>query len=111
MLFVDIRGFTALSEAKLAFDIVYILNSFFAEAGRAIEAAGGRVDKYIGDGLMAVFEHADGLAAAARNALAAVAAVDARWPPSTAGLPARSTRRCASRWACTAARLVSGRIG
>ena len=77
VLFVDIRGFTRLSEAKLAFDVVYILNAFFAEAGRAVEASGGHVDKYIGDGLMAVFEHAGGLGPAARNAMQAVAKIDA----------------------------------
>ncbi len=33
-----IRGFTRLSETKLAFDVVYILNAFFAEAGRAVES-------------------------------------------------------------------------
>ena len=77
VLFVDIRGFTRLSEAKLAFDVVYILNAFFAEAGRAVEACGGHVDKYVGDGLMAVFAHDDGLGDAARNALHAVAEIAA----------------------------------
>ena len=112
MLFVDIRGFTRLSEAKLAFDVVYILNAFFAEAGRAVEACGGRVDKYIGDGMMALFEHADGLPAAARNALAAVAAHRRLAAPrSTAGSPARSTRRCSVAMGLHGGRLVSGRIG
>ena len=44
--------------------------------GQAIEAAGGRVDKYIGDGLMAVFEHPSGLPGAARAAVEAVVAID-----------------------------------
>jgi len=76
VLFVDIRGFTRLSQAKLAYDVVHILNSFFAGVGQAIEAAGGRVDKYIGDGLMAVFEHPNGLPGAARAAVEAVVAID-----------------------------------
>jgi adenylate cyclase len=76
ILFIDIRGFTRLSQAKLAYDIVHILNSFFAGVGRSIEAAGGRVDKYIGDGVMAVFEHPDGLKGAARAAMQAVVAID-----------------------------------
>ena len=104
VLFVDIRGFTRLSETKLAFDVVYILNAFFAEAGRAVEAGGGRVDKYIGDGLMAVFEHADGLRRrraqrAERRRRHRRGAANGQ-PPAR---PARSTRRSASRWACTAA--------
>jgi adenylate cyclase len=76
VLFVDIRGFTRLSQSKLAYDVVHILNSFFAGVGRSIESAGGRVDKYIGDGVMAVFEHAEGLPRAARAAIEAVIAID-----------------------------------
>jgi adenylate cyclase len=111
VLFVDIRGFTRLSEAKLAFDVVYILNAFFSEAGRAVEAAGGRVDNYMGDGMMALFEHADGLGPATRNALAAVTAIH--------GALARVNRRLAGEIDAPLAvamglhggPLVSGRIG
>jgi len=53
ILFVDIRGFTALSEGRLPYDVVFVLNRYFAAMGRAVEAAGGRVDKFIGDGVMA----------------------------------------------------------
>jgi adenylate cyclase len=55
VMFLDIRGFTALSEQRLPYDVVYILNHFFAHAGEAIVRAGGHIDKYLGDGLMAVF--------------------------------------------------------
>jgi adenylate cyclase len=55
ILFVDIRGFTALSEGRLPYDVVFVLNRYFAAMGRAVEAAGGRVDKFIGDGIMALF--------------------------------------------------------
>lgn len=55
VLFVDLRGFTSLSEDKLPFDVVFILNRYFAAMGAAVEAAGGRVDKFIGDGVMALF--------------------------------------------------------
>jgi adenylate cyclase len=111
VLFVDIRGFTALSEAKLAFDIVYILNTFFAEAGRAVEAAGGRVDKYIGDGLMALFEHADGLGPAARNALAAVAAIDASLAKVNRRLSGEIDAPLSLAMGLHGGPLVSGRIG
>ena len=50
ILFADIRGFTALAEGRLPYDVVFILNRYFAAMGRAVEAAGGRVDKFIGDG-------------------------------------------------------------
>ena len=55
ILFADIRGFTALSEGRLPYDVVFILNRYFAAMGRAVEAAGGRVDKFVGDGVMALF--------------------------------------------------------
>lgn len=55
VLFCDIRNFTTISEARLPFDIVFLLNRYFAVVGSAVEAAGGRVDKFIGDGAMALF--------------------------------------------------------
>lgn len=55
ILFADLRGFTTLAENKLPYDVVFILNRYFTAMGTAIEAAGGRVDKFIGDGVMAVF--------------------------------------------------------
>jgi adenylate cyclase len=55
VLFCDIRGFTALADKRLPFDTVFLLNRYFAVVGKAIEKAGGRVDKFIGDGAMAIF--------------------------------------------------------
>jgi len=55
ILFADIRGFTSFSEQKLPYDVVFVLNRYFRSMGEAIEQAGGRVDKFIGDGIMALF--------------------------------------------------------
>ncbi|CAN0600024.1 unnamed protein product, partial [Laminaria digitata] len=55
ILFADIRGFTSFSEQKLPYDVVFLLNRYFRSMGEAIEGAGGRVDKFIGDGIMALF--------------------------------------------------------
>jgi adenylate cyclase len=55
LLFADIRGFTSISEGKLPYDVVFLLNRYFRATGQAIEAAGGRLDKFIGDGVMAIF--------------------------------------------------------
>jgi adenylate cyclase len=111
VLFVDIRGFTRLSETKLAFDVVYILNAFFAAAGRAVEASGGRVDKYIGDGMMAVFEHVDGLPNAARNALHAVAAIDAALRSVNRRLAGEIDAPLSLAMGLHGGRLISGRVG
>ena len=71
IMFADIRGFTALSEGRLPYDVVFILNRYFAAMGRAIEHAGGRVDKFLGDGIMALFGVADEIGPGCRAALAA----------------------------------------
>ena len=71
ILFADIRGFTGLAEGRLPYDVVFVLNRYFAAMGRAVEAAGGRVDKFIGDGVMALFGIERDPRAACREALAA----------------------------------------
>jgi len=71
ILFADLRGFTRLSEHKLPFDVVFLLNRYFTEMGHAIEDAGGRVDKFIGDGIMALFGIDATPEAGARASLAA----------------------------------------
>jgi adenylate cyclase len=70
ILFADIRGFTALAEGRLPYDVVFVLNRYFSAMGRAIETAGGRVDKFIGDGVMALFGIDRGARAGCREALA-----------------------------------------
>jgi adenylate cyclase len=55
ILFADLRAFTKLSERRLPYDLVFLLNRYFDSMGRAVEDAGGRIDKFIGDGVMALF--------------------------------------------------------
>ncbi|MFI5000068.1 MAG: adenylate/guanylate cyclase domain-containing protein [Reyranellales bacterium] len=69
ILFADIRGFTSISEGKLPYDVVFLLNRYFRATGQAVEAAGGRVDKFIGDGVMAIFGIDSEPAVACRQAL------------------------------------------
>jgi adenylate cyclase len=71
ILFSDLRSFTKLSENKLPYDLVFLLNRYFAEMGHAVEAAGGRIDKFIGDGVMALFGLDSGVEAGCREALVA----------------------------------------
>jgi adenylate cyclase len=71
ILFADIRGFTALSEGRLPYDVVFILNRYFAAMGRAVESTGGRVDKFVGDGIMALFGVTSEADEGCRDALAA----------------------------------------
>ncbi|WP_172402015.1 adenylate/guanylate cyclase domain-containing protein [Ensifer aridi] len=53
--FSDIANFTALSETLSPYDVMYLLNRYFAQVGDIIEQNGGFIDNFIGDGLMAVF--------------------------------------------------------
>ena len=71
ILFADLRGFTSLAENKLPYDVVFILNRYFATMGEAVEQAGGRIDKFIGDGVMALFGVDSGVDDACGQALAA----------------------------------------
>ena len=75
ILFADLRGFTTLAEHKLPYDVVFILNRYFAAMGEAVEASGGRLDKFIGDGVMALFGIERGPEAGSRNALVAARAM------------------------------------
>lgn len=76
VLFLDLRGFTKLSENRLPFDIVFLLNQFFAIVGEAIRTHDGWIDKYMGDGLMAVFGRDAGVEMGCRQALAAARDID-----------------------------------
>ncbi|MDA0702855.1 MAG: adenylate/guanylate cyclase domain-containing protein [Proteobacteria bacterium] len=78
ILFADLRAFTRLSEQKLPYDVVFLLNRYFATMGQAIEGAGGRVDKFIGDGIMALFGVDVPPDEACRQALAAARAMGER---------------------------------
>src|SRR5262249_46354183 len=51
----DIRGFTRMSETMAPADVVAFLNEYFTEMVDAVLESGGVLDKFIGDGLLAVF--------------------------------------------------------
>ncbi|MFB3813932.1 MAG: adenylate/guanylate cyclase domain-containing protein [Terriglobales bacterium] len=55
VLFADIRGFTSLSEQMEPQRIVEVLNDYFTRVTDIIFDHGGTLDKYLGDGVMAVF--------------------------------------------------------
>jgi adenylate cyclase len=55
VLFSDIRNFTTISESLAPAQVVEMLNRYFTRACEPILAAGGTVDKFVGDAIMAVF--------------------------------------------------------
>jgi adenylate cyclase len=75
VLFCDLRGFTGLSEKRLPFDTVFLLNRYFEVVGHAVEEAGGHLDKFVGDGALALFGLTSDTVQAARQATAAAIAI------------------------------------
>jgi adenylate cyclase len=72
VLFSDIRGFTTMSEGLDPAELVQQLNDYFEEMVETVELERGTFDKFIGDGLMAIFgaplmqdDHAERACAAA----------------------------------------------
>lgn len=55
VLFSDLRNFTGFAENQLPYDIVHLLNRYFWHMGNAILRHAGYIDKYNGDGIMALF--------------------------------------------------------
>lgn len=81
VLFVNLRDCTALSEAKLPYDLLYILNQYFAEIIKALEASNGHYAQFAGDGLMALYgldakDPATGAADALRGSREMLARID-----------------------------------
>lgn len=75
ILFCDLRNFTTLSEAKLPYDVVFLLNRYFTIVRQAVEHAGGHLDKFIGDGAMALFGLGEDEEHACRSAMKAAATI------------------------------------
>ncbi|CAN5594670.1 adenylate/guanylate cyclase domain-containing protein [soil metagenome] len=69
VLFADIRGFTSFSEKENPEKVVGLLNRYFSAMSEIIFAHGGTLDKYIGDGLMAIFGAPTATPEDAKNAL------------------------------------------
>ncbi|HEU4718584.1 MAG TPA: adenylate/guanylate cyclase domain-containing protein [Bacteroidia bacterium] len=60
VLFSDIRSFTSLAEKMSSDEVFRMLNEYLAYVEPPIRAHSGFVDKYMGDGIMALFENGDG---------------------------------------------------
>ena len=76
IMMVDLRDYTRMAQGRLPYDVVFVLNEFFAAVGNAIITHGGTIDKFLGDGLLAFFGRERGVQAGCRDALCAARAID-----------------------------------
>jgi adenylate cyclase len=74
-MFIDMRGSTRLSEARLPYDVVFLINRFVEAASQAITEAGGQPNQFVGDGVLALFGLDVDRATACRQALRAASLV------------------------------------
>jgi class 3 adenylate cyclase len=70
-MFVDVRGFTSFAERSDATEVVAALNALFEVMVPIVAEHGGHVDKFLGDGLLAVFGAPEGYRDHADRAVAA----------------------------------------
>lgn len=81
VMFTDIVGFTSLAERLTPVEVAHLLNHHFDLLAGCVEAEGGTVDKYLGDGMMAFWgapERSKGRAARACRAALAIRQAIAR---------------------------------
>jgi adenylate cyclase len=84
--FVDLRGSTELCHRRMPYDVVYILNQFFAEMAEALKATGGHYAQFAGDGLLALYGLDGGPEDGCRTALRGAAEMIRRLDRLNAGL-------------------------
>ncbi len=109
VLFSDVRGFTRMTEHLPALELAALLREYFHEMTLAVFEERGTLDKFIGDGLMAVFDapvrHGDGALRAVRCAWL----MQARLAGLNQRLPA--DRRIAIRVGVNTGRVIAGNLG
>ena len=96
VLFADLAGFTTFSETRAPTEVLEMLNAFWAAIVPSIDRAGGVIEHFAGDGIMAIFnaqgdqpDHAARAASAARAIVAAAAPIAADrpgWPTFRVGI-------------------------
>ena len=107
----DLRDFTALSDQLPGEAVIGLLNSYFDCLVPALDAHGGEVLKFVGDGLLGIFPVAADPAAACRSALAAAAGVRAALAQANAQRAARDEPQLRHGLALHLGEVLYGNIG
>jgi len=75
VVFVDLRGFTSFSDSSAPEDVMRVLREFHAAVGACIDAAGGTIERFTGDGVMVFFNDPEPIDNPCRAALTFALAV------------------------------------
>jgi adenylate cyclase len=111
ILFMDLSGYTAFSAGRSASAVGAYLNGIFSSIGPIIEANGGSIDKYTGDGLMAVWGAPVADAHHAASAWRAVQAILAEAGPRMALAVQADPAACRMRLGLHCGKVLAGNIG
>jgi adenylate cyclase len=88
VLFADLRGYTALSQAATSSDVVDMLHGFTDECAEAVWARDGIINKFIGDAMLAIFNFPIVRDDHVQQAVLAAQDIQRRWAKRTADAPA-----------------------
>jgi adenylate cyclase len=111
ILFMDLANYTGFSDGRSAREVGSYLNGVFAEIGPLIEATGGTIDKYTGDGLMAVWGAPVSDPNHAKAAWGASIAILEQMTPIIAKSVSRDDTSCRMRLGLHTGRVLAGDLG
>lgn len=111
ILFSDLEGYTAYSRDRPAAEAAAYLNELLSRIGPAIEASGGTIDKYTGDGLMAFWGAPDSIPDHARVACQGALAVAKEVETFNIERRARGLHACRMRMGLHTGTVLVGNIG
>jgi class 3 adenylate cyclase len=111
VLFMDLAGYSRFSEGRSATEVAAYLNGIFARVGPIIERHGGSIDKYTGDGLMAVWGAPSPVTAHARKALSAASEIVEKLSGTVLADLAADPRSCRIRLGLHTGRVLAGDLG
>lgn len=111
IMFTDIAGFTTRSETMGAADTADFLNAHFRALGTEIDACGGTIDKYMGDGLLAFWGAPEPVPDHPLRACEAALRIAAAVKRQNEALPANGKDRIQVRIGIHTGRTIVGNIG
>ncbi len=111
VMFMDLANYTSFADGRSAREVASYLNGIFAEMGPLIEATGGTIDKYTGDGLMAVWGAPVTDPDHVRAAWGAAISILERLTPLIAARLRQDSTSCRLRLGIHTGRVLAGNLG